>query len=220
MTRRKNRRGRGGEWARGRKTLCKVLIYPDYLFYLCLPGFYPLYPLYPCKIRLFLLALDARRWYATDSVLRVSDLTNRESPFDRLRTSGDAERKPEGARGRVGEREKNLMQGIDLPRLSFLSHLSLFTWFLSPVSSSSLLNPPWCFGNGQKKMGRDPNGLSPEAHMKSVLAVSESNSDHFISYVRDPFWVEPEGCSSPPVCAGWRRQNLSSVPRETSLISR
>jgi len=41
----------------------------------------------------------------------------------------------------MGTDIKNIVfQGVDLSRLSFLFLLSLFIWFLSPVSPSSLLN--------------------------------------------------------------------------------
>ena len=41
----------------------------------------------------------------------------------------------------MGTDIKNIdFQGVDLSRLSFLFLLSLFIWFLSPVSPSSLLN--------------------------------------------------------------------------------
>jgi hypothetical protein len=42
---------------------------------------------------------------------------------------------------RDGYRLNTDSQGVDLSRLSFLSLLSLFTWLLSSVSPSSLLNP-------------------------------------------------------------------------------
>jgi hypothetical protein len=41
-------KGMKGMGTNYKKPIPKVLIYPDYLFYPCLSGFYPLYPLYPC----------------------------------------------------------------------------------------------------------------------------------------------------------------------------